>query len=136
MEHRAVELKARTKQLALRIIRLIRALPGSAEGKVIGYQLLRSGTSVGANYRAACRSCSRAEFLSKLSVVIEETDETAFWLELLCDAKIINPTRLQDLLSEENQLLAIFVASRQTAKKGVKSTINNRKSTIQERKLS
>ena len=136
MEHKAVELKERTKRFALRIIRLFRTLPPCPESRVIGYQLLRSGTSVGANYRAVCRSRSRAEFLSKLSIVIEEADETAFWLELLTDANLVGSDRLQDLISETNQLLAIFTASRQTAKKGVKSTINNRKSTIPEQKAS
>lgn len=136
MEHRAVELKARTKQLALRIIRLTRALPPSAEGRVIGGQLLRSGTSVAANYRAVCRSRSRAEFLAKVSLVIEEADETAFWLELLSDAGLMHPKRLAELISEANQLVAIFVASRETAKKALQSTIKNQKSTILSKKAS
>ena len=129
MEPKAVELKEKTKRFALRIIRLFRALPAFPESRVIGYQLLRSGTSVGANKRAVCRSRSPAEFLSKLSIDIEEVDETAFWLELPTEANLVGSDRLQDLISETNQLPAIFATSRQTAKKGVKSTINNQKST-------
>lgn len=131
MEHRAVELKQRTKTFALRIIRLIRALPRGPESRVIGYQLLRSGTSFAANYRAVCRARSRADFLSKLGLVIEEADESAFWLELLSDTELIPEARLKDLRSEANQLVAIFNASQTTAKKGFHSTINNQKSKIQ-----
>ena len=133
--NKAVELKDRTKAFALRIIRLVRAIPPSHEGRVIGYQLLRSGTSVAANYRAVCRARSRAEFLAKLSVVIEETDESAFWLELLCDADLIPEKKLADLKSEANQLAAIFNASRTTARKDLQSKINNQKSTISEKKV-
>lgn len=89
MKNKAVELKERTKSFARRIIRLIRALPSCAEIRIIGNQLLRAGTSVAANYRAVCRARSRAEFLAKLGVVIEEADESAFWLELLCDAGLV-----------------------------------------------
>ena len=89
MKNKAVELKERTKSFARRIIRLIRALPSCAESRIIGNQLLRAGTSVAANYRAVCRARSRAEFLAKLGVVIEEADESAFWLELLCDAGLV-----------------------------------------------
>jgi len=103
---------------------------------MIGNQLLRSGTSVAANYRAVCRARSRAEFLSKLCVVIEETDESAFWLELLSDTGLIPEKKLRDLKSETNQLTAIFNASRTTAKKGLHSTINNQKSTIPAKKAS
>jgi four helix bundle protein len=130
MVNKALELKDRTKSFALRIIRLVRAVPPSQEGRVIGYQLLRSGTSVAANYRAVCRARSRAEFLAKLSLVIEETDESAFWLELLCDADLIPEKKLTDLKEEANQLAAIFNASRTTARKGLQSTIINQKSTM------
>src|SRR5579863_3098135 len=82
---RAAELKARTKAFAIRIVRLYRLLPRSTDAQVLGKQLLRCGTSVGANYRAACRSRSKAEFISKMSVVLEEADESAFWLELLVE---------------------------------------------------
>src|SRR5579863_3012459 len=130
MEHQAEALKDRTKQFALRIIRVIRSLPSGSESKIIGHQLLRSGMSVAANYRAVCRARSRAEFLAKLSIVIEEADESAFWLELLVDAGLISEVKLKELKSEASQLVAIFNASRVTAKKGSQSTINNQKSTI------
>lgn len=130
MEHKAVELKDRTKSFTLRIMRMIRTLPSSPESRMITHQLLRSGTSVAANYRAVCRARSRAEFLSKLGVVIEEADESAFWLELLVDAGLVAEPKLRELRSEANQLVAIFNASRTTAKKGFHSTINNQKSTI------
>ena len=79
------EMKVRTKAFGIRIVRLFRALPHSEEARIIGPQLLRSGTSVGANYRAVCRSRSRQEFIAKLGLVLEETDETVFWLEMLAD---------------------------------------------------
>src|SRR5579864_8832926 len=128
MSHPATDLKERTKKFALRVMRVVRSLPSGMESRAIGDQLLRSGTSVGANYRAVCRARSRAEFLSKLGVVIEEADESAFWLELLSDAQLIPAARLRDLRSEANQLIAIFNASRTTAKRGF--SINNQKSTI------
>lgn len=130
MDHPAEALKTRTKQFALRIIRVIRSLPQGQEAKIIGHQLLRSGMSVAANYRAVCRARSRPEFLSKLAIVIEEADESAFWLELLTDAALVPRARLRDLQSEANQLVAIFNASRTAAKKGVQSAINNQQSTI------
>ena len=130
MEHRAGELKDRTKSFALRIVRVIRALPSSPEGRIMGNQLLRSGTSVAANWRAVCRARFRAEFLAKLGVVIEEADESAFWLEMLSETGLVPEKKLADLKSEANQLAAIFNASRTTAKKGLRSTIKNQKSTI------
>ena len=136
MEHQAEGLKARTKLFALRIIRAIRSLPPSPEGRIIGHQLLRSGMSVAANYRAVCRARSRSEFLAKLAIVIEEADESAFWLELLIDAGLIPGPKLKELQSEANQLVAIFNASRTTAKKGVQSAINNQQSTIPDKKAS
>ncbi|HEV3038667.1 MAG TPA: four helix bundle protein [Candidatus Angelobacter sp.] len=110
------ELKERTKRFALRIIRMSQALPRNREANAISNQILRSATSVAANYRAAGRARSRAEFVAKLGVVIEEADETVFWLELLAEANIVKPERLRDLLDEGNELLAIFAASRRTAK--------------------
>jgi four helix bundle protein len=136
MDHQADVLKERTKQFALRIIRVIRSLPPGMEGRVIGHQLLRSGMSVAANYRAVCRARSRPEFLSKLAITIEEADESAFWLELLVDSGLLSEPKLRDLRSEANQLVAIFNASRTTAKKGVQSAINNQQSTIRNRKAS
>jgi four helix bundle protein len=112
------------------VIRLCRTLPSSAEGRIITRQLLRSATSVGANYRAVCRSRSSAEFVSKLGIVLEEADETLFWLELLVDAGIAAPEKSQPLRQEANELVAIFVASLRTAKGGLKSAIENPKSAI------
>lgn len=113
----AAELKSRTKSFALRIIRLIRALPPGLESRVIAHQLVRSGTAVAANYRAVCRARSRAEFVSKMNIVLEEADESAFWIELLGDAGIVPQAKLADLESEANQLVAIFNASRTTARR-------------------
>jgi four helix bundle protein len=110
------DLKARTKQFALRILRLYRSLPAKEEARILGRQLLRSGTSVGANYRAACRARSRAEFIAKLGIVLEEADETIFWLELLLEGGIIKHEKLDALLKEADELTAIFVASICTAK--------------------
>jgi four helix bundle protein len=109
-------LRNRTKQFALRIVKLFQHLPRSAEAQVLGKQLLRSGTSVGANYRAAGRARSRAEFVSKIGIVVEEIDETTFWLECLVDSDIVKRALLADLMQEANELLAIFAASQRTAK--------------------
>ncbi len=110
------ELKERTKQFALRVVKLFRLLPRTAEARVIGGQLLRCGTAIAANYRAACRARSKAEFVAKIGVVVEEADETVFWLELLADAGIIAKQRLDALQTEAGELLAIFAASQRTAK--------------------
>jgi len=110
------QLKARTKQFAIRIVRVFKSLPKNDEARIIGKQLLRAGTSVAANYRAVCRSRAKAEFISRMSVVVEEADETAFWLELLLETSIIPEVRLRDLLTEANELLAIFAASLWTAR--------------------
>ena len=109
-------LKNRTKQFAIRIVKLFRALPKTEDGRVIGKQVLRSGTSVAANYRAVCRARSTAEFISKIGVVVEEADETVFWLELLVETEILTAKQLNNLLDEANELLAIFAASQITAK--------------------
>jgi len=110
------ELKDRTKAFALRVFRMSQALPKTREANTIMQQLLRSSTSVAANYRAAGRARSKAEFISKLGVVIEEADETVFWLEFLADTGIVQATKLRELINEANQLLLIFSASRSTAK--------------------
>jgi four helix bundle protein len=136
MENQAEVLKNRTKQFALRIIRVIRTLPPGPEGRIISHQLSRSGMSVAANYRAVCRARSRPEFLAKLAIVIEEADESAFWLELLVDAGLVRESKLKDLNSEANQLVAIFNASRTTAKKRVQSAIDNQQSTISQKRVS
>jgi four helix bundle protein len=111
------QLRARTKQFAIRIVRVFKGLPKSDEARIIGKQLLRAGTSVAANYRAVCRSRSNAEFISKMSVVVEEADETVFWLELLIETATIPEPRLGELLAEANELVAIFAASVWTARK-------------------
>jgi len=110
------DLKARTKQFALRVLRLYRALPAGEEARILGRQILRSGTSVGANYRAACRARSRAEFIAKLGIVLEEADETVFWLELLLEGGIVKHEKLDALLKEAQELTSIFVTSLCTAK--------------------
>jgi len=112
------DLSARTKQFGLRVIRLVSALPKGMAAAVIGRQLLRSATSVGANYRAACKSRSRAEFIAKIGVVEEETDESAYWLEMLGEANVIKPERLSALHGEARELTAIMAASRKTARRG------------------
>jgi four helix bundle protein len=109
-------LRNRTKKFALRIIRLFQHLPHSPEAQVLGKQLLRAGTSVGANYRAAGRARSKAEFISKMGIVVEEADETIFWLECLVESGIVKPDLLKDLLAEANELVAIFAASHGTAR--------------------
>jgi four helix bundle protein len=109
------ELKLRTKQFALRVIRMSDSIPKTTAGSVISKQLIRCATSVGANYRAACRGRSKAEFVSKLQTVIEEADESGYWMELLIDSELMPASRLISLLEEANQLTAIMVASRKTA---------------------
>src|SRR3954466_1830578 len=105
------ELRARTKKFALRVIKLYRSLPSGRDAQILGQQLMRSGTSVGANYRAACRARSKAEFIAKLGIVVEEADESVFWLELLIETDIVKHDRMDNLLLEANELLAIFAAS-------------------------
>jgi len=114
---KAKELQARTKTFALRIIRMFRRLPKTEEAKIMGRQVLRSGTSVAANYRAVCRARSKAEFAAKPGVVVEEADETVFWLELLVESGIVPEERARGLIDEAKELLAIFVVSRRTARK-------------------
>jgi four helix bundle protein len=110
------ELKNRTKEFALRIIKLVNALPNSPVGKVIGNQLLRAGTSVGANYRAACRAKSKSDFIYKIYIVEEEADESAFWLELIVESGLMPKSKIESLLKEANELTAIFVSTNKTAK--------------------
>jgi four helix bundle protein len=117
------ELKARTKEFASRVIRLVDALPNTVKGRAIANQITRSATSIAANYRAACRARSRAEFIAKIGVIEEEADETAFWLELIIDSNIRGKTQIEPLLKEPSELVAIMAASR-------KSAIGNRKSAI------
>jgi len=111
------DLKVRTKQFALRIINLVESLPHDMTSNVLGKQLLRSGTSVGANYRAACRSKSTPDFISKMGTVEEEVDESGYWMELLTDSGKIKLAKVSALLQEANELTAIAVASINTARK-------------------
>ena len=110
------QLKTRTKQFAMRVIRLVEALPQTKTANVIGSQLIRSGTSVGANYRAASRARSPADFIAKMGIVEEEADESIYWMELLIESGLVKQNLLDDLLSEADQLLAMVVASINTAK--------------------
>jgi four helix bundle protein len=120
---RIADLKARTKHFALRVMKLVDALPGTIQGRAIAKQIIRSATSVGANYQAACRARSRAEFIAKIGVVEEEADETCFWLELIIDSGLLTEARVRPLLSEAGELVAIMAASR-------KSAVGNRQSAI------
>ena len=109
-------LKQRTKAFALRIINLVETLPATQTGQVLGRQLLRAGTSVGANYRAACRAKSTADFISKMGTVEEEADETLYWMELLAEAGLVKTAGLEGLSKEADELVAISVASINTAR--------------------
>ena len=120
---RTADLKARTKQFALRMMKMVDALPRTIQGRAIAKQIIRSATSVAANYRAACRARSRAEFIAKIGIVEEEAVESYFWLELIIDSGLLNEDRIRPLLSEAGELVAIMAASR-------KSAIGNRRSPI------
>ncbi|MFA5352116.1 MAG: four helix bundle protein [Candidatus Gracilibacteria bacterium] len=111
------ELKDRTKQFALRVIKLVEKLPKTVTGYVLGKQLIRSGTSVAANYRATCLARSKAEFISRLGVVAEEADETVLWLELISEGGVMKANLLTPLLQEAKELTAIMCASRKSASK-------------------
>jgi four helix bundle protein len=122
------EMIARTKQFALRTMKLVGALPKTIQGRAIGAQLIRSGTSVAANYRAACRARSKAEFIAKLGTVEEEADESAFWLELIIEGELLSAAQIQPLLQEASELVAMIAASKKTASSSLaKSQIANRK---------
>src|SRR5947207_11896436 len=133
------ELKERTKQFALRVMRLVDALPRTPKGNALSSQLVRSGMSVAANYRAACRGRSHAEFIAKIGVVEEEADETALWLELIVADELLSKKKVESLLDEANELVAIMAASYISAKKNAvrngapaaqKSAIRNQQSRI------
>src|SRR5207245_1012008 len=111
----AEELKNRSKQFAIRIVKLFRSLPRTEDARIMGKQVLRSGTSVAANYRAVCRARSKAEFIAKIGIVVEEADEAVLWLELLAESGIIAHGKTEDLLAEARELTAIFTASQRTA---------------------
>ena len=110
------EMRSRTKTFALRIIKLVEALPPGNIGWVIGKQILKSGTSIGANYREALRGSSRRHFLSIIEVALREADETLYWLELLTESEVVSPSRLQDLMAECQELIAILTAMAQTTR--------------------
>jgi four helix bundle protein len=111
----STELKARTKRFALRTVKLVRAMPKDVPGKVIAHQLMRSATSVAANYRASCRARSKTEFIAKIGVVLEEADESELWLELIVEDGMLPAGRCQPLLKEADELVSIMVATRSTA---------------------
>jgi len=121
------ELLERTKQFALRIFKLVDALPRTIQGRAVAAQLIRSGTSVAANYRAACRARSKPEFVAKLGVVEDEADESAFWLELIIETDLLSAAKVKPLLVEAGEIVAIMASSKKTA---AKSQIANRKSQI------
>jgi four helix bundle protein len=124
------DLLARTKKFALRVIKLVDALPNTLAGRTIGGQVIRSGTSVSSNYRAACRARSKAEFIAKLGIVEEEADESCHWMELIIESKLMKERLVIDLLREANEITAIMVASKKTSR----SHNNNRNSQIEIRK--
>jgi four helix bundle protein len=135
-EMNAEDLKRRTKQFALRILKLVAALPQTVEGKTIAGQLARAGTAVGANYRAACRSRSKAEFVAKIGIVEEEADESRYWMELIIEGGLLKSTQVEPLLTEANELARIMAQSRISAaarlhpKVSRQSAIGNRKSAM------
>jgi four helix bundle protein len=114
------DLKQRTKLFALTVILFVESLPKRRAAEIVGRQLLRSGTSVGANYRSACRARSAADFIAKMTIVEEEIDESIYWLELSVESKFIDAEKAQALIKEANELLAITVASIKTARKNRK----------------
>jgi four helix bundle protein len=127
------DLKERTKRFALRVLKLVAALPNNLSGKTIGGQFVRSGTSVGANYRAACRARSKPEFIAKIGIVEEEADESAFWMELIIEGELLGKPLVQSLLEEANELARIMASSRKSASESLKSRANG-KSAIGNRK--
>ena len=121
------ELLKRTKQFALRIFKLVGALHQTIQGRAVAAQLIRSGTSVAANYRAACRARSKPEFVAKVDLVEEEADESAFWLELIIETELLRAVKVKPLLTEASEIVAIMASSKKTA---AKSQIANCKSAI------
>jgi len=109
-------MKNRTKEFAKQVIKLCRQLPETREGRLIGNQIFRSGTSVGSNYRAVCRARSKPDFIAKVGIVLEEVDETLYWLELIVETNIMEDKNLNHLMKEADELTAIFVASLNKAK--------------------
>jgi len=128
--------KQRTKRLALRIIEIVESLPKNRTADVLGRQLLRSGTSMGANYRAACRGKSTADVIAKLRIVEEEADESIYWMELLIESGLVSEAQLSELLQETNEILAMTVASIRTLQKRGASSPINRQSKIENHRKS
>jgi four helix bundle protein len=126
------QMKDRTKAYALRVVKVVQSLPQNRICDILGGQLLRAGTSVGANYRAACRAKSPADFVNKLKIVEEECDESLFWMEILVEADLVKPTRLSKLMEEGSAIIAIAVASAKTAR--TSNSRVNRQSSIVNRK--
>ena len=116
-----LELKKRTKAFALRVMKLVGALPETTVGRTIGNQLIRSATSVGANYRSACRGRSKPEFVAKLGIVVEEADECVYWLELIIEGELLKKALVEPLLLEANELTAIMIASHKTAQSRIQN---------------
>jgi len=116
-----IQIKNRTKQIGLNVIKLIDNLPNKPSAWVISKQIVRSSTSIGANYRAACRAKSTPDFVNKLKIVEEETDETLYWLEILEESSLVQKEEILDLIKEVNEILSIIVASINTVKKNLKS---------------
>ena len=109
------DLSVRTRNYAVRMLAFVRTLPSTLEGRTVAHQIIRCGTSIGANYRAARRARSRAEFIAKLGIVIEEADETVFWLEVIGEGKLLKQELVQPMRDEASELLAIMIASSKTA---------------------
>ncbi len=128
------ELKKRTKQFGLRCIKAVEALPNTRTADVLGRQLLRSATSAGANYRAACRGRSKPDFISKIGIAIEEADESLYWLEMIVEAGLLSEKKLAGLMKEADEIVAILTASSQTAQRNLQAKISNQKSQIRNRK--
>lgn len=126
----AEDLKKRTKQFGLRCIKVTESLPRTRTADVLGKQLLRSATSVGANYRSACRAQSKPAFVAKIAIAIEEADESLYWLELLIEAGLMTEKKLAELRKEGDEIVAILTASSKTAQRGLQRRISNQKSTI------
>jgi len=124
------DLQKRTKQFALRVLKLIDALSRSAAGRIISGQLGRAGTSVGANYHASCKARSPAEFIAKIGIVEEEADESAYWLEVIIEGDLLRSSRIRPLHAEATELVAIMAASRITAAGRARRSIGNRQSAI------
>jgi len=110
------EMKTRTRKFSLRVMRLVEALPRTRTGEIVGRQLLRCGTSVGANYRSACCARSKADFIARMGIVEEEADEAAYWMELLAEAELVAESRVANLMKECKEIVAIVVASINTAR--------------------